>query len=113
MVVIEDDVALRDNLSELLRAKGFAAVTAASVTETERLGPVRPFAAIVDLRVPGGPDGEALRKLLEHFPALPALVVTAHDPSVLPPRHLFKVFSKPFDSAELLGELERLYGQRS
>jgi two-component system, response regulator PdtaR len=40
VAVIEDDSRMSDNLCEALRTRGFAAVTAASVLETERLGPV-------------------------------------------------------------------------
>ena len=77
--------ALADNLTEALRGRGFAAVTAASVLETERLGDVRPFAALVDLRVPGGPDGEAMRRLAATFPGLPMLVITALDVAAAAP----------------------------
>ena len=38
VALVEDDVALADNLTEALRERGFAAVTARSVLETERLG---------------------------------------------------------------------------
>ena len=68
VAVVEDDPRMSDNLCEALRGRGFAAVTAASVLETERLGPVEPFCALVDLRVPGGPDGEAMRRLREQVP---------------------------------------------
>jgi CheY-like chemotaxis protein len=107
-VVVEDDARMCDNLAEVLRSAGFAAVTASSVLETERLGPVRPFCAIVDLRVPGGPDGEAMRRLAAKYPGLPMLVVTAHHdaPPPLPCRALFR---KPFATAELLAEVERLH----
>src|SRR6266540_2645140 len=37
VVVVEDDTRLSDNLCEARRTRGFAAVTAASVLETERL----------------------------------------------------------------------------
>src|SRR5512132_3256200 len=70
VVVVEDDRDLSDNLSEALRGRGFAAVTAASLVETERLGPVHPFCALVDLRVPGGPAGEAMRCLAARYPGL-------------------------------------------
>jgi CheY-like chemotaxis protein len=104
VVVVDDDPAMCDNLSEALRTRGFAAVTASSVTETERLGPVQPCCALVDLRVPGGPAGEAMRKLGEKYPGLPLLVVTAyHDPPPLP--HV-GLFSKPFDTAKLLHAVE-------
>jgi len=109
-VVVEDDARMSDNLCEALRTRGFAAVTAASVLETERLGPVRPFCALVDQRVPGGPDGEAMRRLAVKYPGLPMVVVTAyHEPPPLPHEGYF---TKPFDTRELLATVERLHRAR-
>jgi CheY-like chemotaxis protein len=111
VVVVEDDGALCDNLCEALRFRGFAAVTAASVLETERLGPVKPLCALVDLRIPGGPDGQAMRRLAHKYPGLPMLVVTAlREP---PPIPCEAVFAKPFDTAALLATVERLHGARA
>lgn len=111
VVVVEDDARLSDNLCEALRAHGFAAVTAVSVLETERLGPVRPFCALVDLRLPGGPHGEAMRKLAARFPGIPMIVVTGyHDPPPLPHEGFF---TKPFDTRELLAAVERLHGAQA
>jgi two-component system, response regulator PdtaR len=111
VVVVEDDQRLSDNLCEVLRGRGFAAVTAASVLETERLGPVRPFAALVDLRVPGGPDGEALLRLSARFPNLPIIVMTGvHDESPLPTQAFFH---KPFDTGALLDAVERLHAAQA
>ncbi|HZZ84688.1 MAG TPA: response regulator [Anaeromyxobacteraceae bacterium] len=109
VAVIEDDPHQSDNLTELLRTRGFAAVTAASVLETERLGPVRPFAALCDLRVPGGPDGEAMRRLAAKFPGLPMLVVSGV--AAEPPLPCAGRFEKPFDTAALLAALERLHAE--
>ena len=111
VVVVEDDPRFSDNLCELLRSRGFAAVTAASVLETERLGPVRPFCALVDMRLPGGPDGEAMRRLGQRYPGLPMIVVTAYpDPPPLPHQGFF---TKPFDTRELLAAVERLHRARA
>jgi CheY-like chemotaxis protein len=110
VVVIEDDVRLSDNLCEALRGHGFAAVTAASVLETERLGPVQPFCALVDLRLPGGPDGEAMRRLARKFPGLPMVVVTGYEE--VPPERHEAIFTKPFDTAALLAAVERLHRVR-
>jgi FixJ family two-component response regulator len=110
VAIIEDDRRLSDNLCEALRGRGFAAVTAASVLETERLGPVSPFCALVDLRVPGGPDGEALRRLGERFPGLPMLIMTGVH--VAPPAGGPPFFRKPFDTAALLDAVERLHASR-
>lgn len=111
VVIVEDDDRLADNLSEALRGRGFAAVTAASVLETERLGPVQPFCGLVDVRVPGGADGEALRRLAAKHPGLPLVVVTGvgEVPSI--PHEAF--FTKPFDTGELLATVERLHQART
>jgi DNA-binding response OmpR family regulator len=110
VVVVEDDQRLSDNLCEALRGQGFAAVTAASVLETERLGPVRPFAALVDLRVPGGPDGEAMRRLSQRFPNLPIIVMTGLHGGAPPPGQAF--FQKPFDTGALLAAVTRLHASQ-
>jgi CheY-like chemotaxis protein len=111
VAVVEDDRRLSDNLCEALSARGFAAVTAASVLEAERLGPVRPFAALVDLRLPGGPDGEAMRRLGGRFPGLPMIVMTGLE-ATAPPLPPSASFAKPFDTAALLQAVERLHAAR-
>ncbi len=110
LVLLEDDAALLDNLTEALRSRGFAAVTAATVLDTDRLGPVRPFAALTDLRLPGGPDGEALRRLLARHPGLPVVVMTAHPAAA--PAAARAVFAKPFDTGALLDVVERIHRER-
>jgi CheY-like chemotaxis protein len=109
VALVEDDRALSDNISEALRSRGFATVTAASVLETERLGDVHPFAALVDLRVPGGPDGQAMERLAEKFPGLPLLVMTGHD--VVPPRPHQALYRKPFNTADIVAALELLHAR--
>ncbi len=110
VVIVEDDRKFSDNLCEVLRGRGFAAVTAGSVLETERLGPIRPFAALVDLRVPGGPDGEAMRRLSLRFPNLPMIVMSGVHGQ--PPEGGQGFFRKPFDTAALLDAVERLHAAR-
>jgi CheY-like chemotaxis protein len=111
VALVEDDPDLCDNLSEVLRARGFSCVTARSVLDAGRLSCVRPFAALVDLRLPGGPDGEALRQLRTRFPGLPIFVMTAYlDAAQVD--DVAGVFSKPFDTSALLGALERTHASR-
>ena len=111
LAVLEDDPALLDNLTEALRMRGFAAVAAGTVLETDRLGPVRPFAALADLRLPGGPDGEAIRRLTERFPGIPVVTVTAF-PSAAPSGSR-ATFGKPFDTSALLDVVERIHAERT
>jgi CheY-like chemotaxis protein len=108
VAVVEDDPALADNLTEVLRERGFSAITAASVAATDRLGCVRPFAALVDLRMPGEPDGAALHHLLKGNPRLPVLLMSAHD-EALSQMAWLQAFAKPFDSHEVLAAVEKLW----
>ncbi len=110
VAIVEDDAALADNISEALQAKGFSTVVATSLNDAERIG-ATPFAAVVDMRIPGGPDGEALRQLRSRFPALPVLVITGFDDVASPPEAQ-GFFFKPFRPEALLGELARLHQAR-
>ena len=110
VAVLEDDPALLDNLTEALRMRGFAAVTAGTVLDTDRLGPVRPFAALADLRLPGGPDGEAIRRLEAKFPGIPFVTVTAFPAGA--PAGSRATFGKPFDTSALLDVVERIHAER-
>jgi DNA-binding NtrC family response regulator len=111
VAIVEDDVALADNLAETLRDRGFATMLARTVAETEQLGSA-PCVAIVDLRVPGGADGAALARVAERFPDVPLLVVTAFRRQVKLPPHV-DVFEKPFETARLLDAVENLCVQRA
>lgn len=108
VAIVEDDVGLCDNLIEALRDRGFTAVCARSAMEAERLGRIRPFAALVDLRLPGSPRGEVLAQLSERFQGLPILVMTGF-PDLAPLGRSVRVFQKPFDTGRLLQALEQLY----
>lgn len=107
VALVEDDEALLDNLTEALRAKGWTALTATSLQETQQLALLKPFAALVDLKVPGGQVGDALPILKSRFPGVPVVVMTAHS-EVLPQSHTHVVFSKPFQTEKLLATLDTL-----
>ena len=108
VALVEDDRAFADNLAEALRGRGFSAVTAHSVAETDRLGGVKPFAALVDLCMPGAPDGAAFRRLREKFPALPVVVLSGHADAV-ETLHWPHCFSKAVDTGQVLGAVEKLW----
>jgi CheY-like chemotaxis protein len=112
VVLIDDNEDLLESLSESLRLAGFSLATARSVLETESLGDVQPFAAVVDLRVSGGPDGEALRRIADRFPDLPLLGMTAHV-DLAPPLPVAAVFIKPFETSDVIARLEELHSSAS
>lgn len=110
VAIVEDDDKLLDNLTEALRDHGFSSVTAASVLETSHLAAVAPFMALVDLRVPGGPDGEAVRSLLARYPEIQIVVITAHPdgPILAAPS---RIFTKPFNTVDLLNTVSAIHAQ--
>lgn len=108
VAVVEDDPDLLDNMQEVLRRHGFTAVTASTVLETKALGDVKPFCALVDLRVPGGADGAAMTQLATRFPELPMIVVTGHAAQP-PPEKCEAIFIKPFSTPELMEAVEGLH----
>jgi CheY-like chemotaxis protein len=107
VALVEDNCDVADSVTEALRDHGFATVTAHSVLETERLG-IRPFCGVADLRVPGGADGEAMRRLAAKYPGLPLIVITAHSDQ-LPPLPCAAILTKPFAIEALVGAVERLH----
>ncbi|MDB4970213.1 MAG: hypothetical protein JWN44_5902 [Myxococcales bacterium] len=107
VALVEDDFDVADSVTEALRSYGFSAVTAHTVLETEHLG-IRPFCGVVDLRVPGGADGEAMRRLAAKFPGLPMIVITAHIDQP-PPLPSAAILIKPFDTEALVQAVERLH----
>jgi DNA-binding NarL/FixJ family response regulator len=76
------------------------------------MGPVHPFVALVDLKVPGGPAGEAARRVNALFPGVPLLVMTAFD-DVSAPVEVRRTFLKPFDTSALIQAIEDIYANHS
>lgn len=112
VAIVDDDMALVDNLSEILRQHGFAPVAATSVEEAERLRDLPLFAAIVDLKMPGAPDGEAMRRLAASFPSLPMLVASGY-PDLAPPVAASVRLVKPVHPDSLLGQLTTLHASHA
>ena len=108
LVLVEDDAALADNLSEALSARGLTVCTAANLREVDLLG-VHPFAALVDLKVPGGTFGEGIDRVRTKFPGTPTLVITAFGGEEL---GAIELFHKPFDTGALVQRIEALYEEQ-
>lgn len=109
VALVEDDSGLADNLTAALRERGFSAVSASSFAEIGRLGGVQPFAAVVDLRMPGSPCRAALHLLLDRIPELPVLVMSTHGGETDRPAWPSSL-STPFDSLKLVAAVEELWG---
>ncbi len=106
VLLVEDDGALADNLTEALAQRGLTAVTAASVKELGGIS-ARPFAVLVDLKLPDAGFGEALDRVHERWPGIPTIVMTAFGATQVVSNQ--ECFHKPFDTARLLSRIEALY----
>jgi two-component system, response regulator PdtaR len=107
VLLVEDDVALADNLSEALCERGLTAVTAGELKELQSIQ-ATPFAALVDLRLPDARFGEALLAVETRWPRTPAIVMTAFGQEAAAVGAK-ECVHKPFDTATVLARLEALY----
>jgi CheY-like chemotaxis protein len=107
IVLVEDDVALADNLTEAFNNLGLTVCTARDLQEIDKIG-VEPFAALVDLRLPGGPVGQSVRLVHERFPLARTVVITAFADQA---HDYDELYTKPFDTGALVQRIEHLYAQ--
>lgn len=112
ILVVDDDPDLLRLMQIRLAAAGYAVTTAESAERAlAQLAAARPRLVVTDLRM-SGMDGMALFEAIhaEH-PALPVIILTAHgtipDAVAAVKKGLFGYLTKPFDSRELLAEIER------
>jgi len=108
VLLVEDDVALAENLGEALAARGLTVCTASSVREVDAMA-VQPFVALVDLRLPDGATGESLERVRERFPDTPTVVITGLADATVPAGS--ELFKKPFDTVALVDRLEQLFAR--
>lgn len=107
-LVIEDDLALREVIAELLSEEGYRFTVAATLHDArERIAKERPNVVLLDL-VLGGESGEVLLSDLTHDELAPAIViVSAHrDARKVAERYRVGLLSKPFDVDDLVRAIE-------
>lgn len=110
VLLLEDDVALAENLAEALTARGLTVCTAQTAEELDALA-VRPFVALVDLRLPDVPVGAGLARVQARFPGTPTVVITGVPDAQVPAGA--ELYKKPFDTAALVERLEELFAGAS
>ncbi|OUL99281.1 hybrid sensor histidine kinase/response regulator [Variovorax sp. JS1663] len=119
VLLVDDEVEIRQAMRELLRAWGLEVCAAANEVEAlEMLSPDRPIALLIcDLRLAGGADGLALgQRLRQRFaPAAPLLLITGETA----PERLQRVRAsgvpvlfKPVEAGLLLRTLRELTATR-
>jgi two-component system, OmpR family, response regulator len=113
ILVVEDDPALRDSLAVALRAEDYEVETAADGTAgLACLDAFRPDLAVLDVRLPAGPDGLALARELRARGDAPVLFLSAlgdlQDRLAGFEAGGDDYLTKPFSTSELLARLQAL-----
>jgi two-component system response regulator AtoC len=79
VLVVEDEVYVRDSLVEILRARGFEASAASSVRDALELVSRAPVDVVLsDLRMPNEDGLELVRRMQSTTPDVPVLILTGH-----------------------------------
>jgi CheY-like chemotaxis protein len=119
-LIVDDDPAIVDGLSEYLEHDGYGVIGAADGTEALVLldGGVRPDVIVLDLLMPGM-DGWDFRMAQLNDPSLatiPVLVISASGfsrPTVLKQLRVDEYLAKPLDPEGVVRALDRLSARRA
>ena len=80
VLVVEDDRPIRSSLEVALHGEGHKVMACADAADLAAVAAsFRPDLAILDVRLPGGPDGYAAARLLRSTSDIPILFLTAAD----------------------------------
>jgi two-component system response regulator FixJ len=106
--VVDDDGAVRDSLSLLLRAAGYASLGFASAEALLAGLPAEARCLIVDVRMPGGMDGVTLVEALRRRGnTIPTILVSGHGDIPLAVRAMkagaVDFIEKPYEDTAILG----------
>ncbi|MFO1307933.1 MAG: response regulator [Burkholderiales bacterium] len=106
VVIVDDDEAVRDALSMLLRAEGFAVETAPSAEAFLARSAQQPACLVLDVRMPGMSGLELQEKLAERTFDVPIVFLTGHGDVPMAVRAIkrgaFDFIEKPIDDARLV-----------
>jgi two-component system response regulator GlrR len=115
ILIVDDDLDLLKLLTFRLQGAGYRIESADSAERAlAKMSVSIPHLVITDLRM-GGMDGMALfQKIRKMHPALPVIILTAHgtipDAVAATQQGVFGYLTKPFDSKELLAQVEKAVG---
>ncbi len=117
VLVVDDELIVRDSLKEWLEDVGFGVDMAASGPEAlERLETAPLDLMLVDIKMPGMDGVEVLRQVRESRPDLPVIMITAYatvDTAVEAMKMgALDYLTKPFDPEKLVPMVEGVYQDR-
>jgi len=110
--VVDDDAAVRDSLSWLIKSVGLKVETFGSAHEfLEKLNPRRQGVVVLDVRMPGMSGLELQEKLVSDSITLPVIIVTGHGDVPMAVRAVksgaFDFIEKPFNDQVLLDRIQQ------
>ncbi len=110
--VVDDDAAVRDSLSWLIKSVGLKVEAYASAQEfLEKYDPVRSGCLVLDVRMPGMSGLELQERLAADRIALPVIIITGHGDVPMAVRAVkagaFDFIEKPFNDQVLLDRIQQ------
>jgi DNA-binding NtrC family response regulator len=117
ILIVDDDRAVCDSLSDLLRGKGYDVAVVMDPRDAISAVDRRSTAlALVDLRMPGIGGMELLQAIKSRVPDLPVVIITGYatvDTAVAAMKYgAADVFTKPITSSTLLSQISRILSER-
>ena len=109
VLVAEDEVLVRHDISEFLRSHGYEVVEANSATEAIQVLKDSVGVSIVftDVRMPGTVNGIDLARYVQlHHPDVPVLITSGHVLESELPELTGPLISKPYDHKQVLKAIE-------
>ncbi len=115
VLVVDDDRDLLQLLSFRLETAGYSVIAVDSGEKAlDQLAICRPHLVITDLRMQGIDGLQLLEAIRRDNPSLPVIMLTAHGsiPDAIKATHhgVYGFITKPFDSKDLLSQVERAVG---
>ncbi len=117
ILIVDDDPAVCDSLSDLLLGKGYDVVVVTDpVSALSTINPKTTALALVDLRMPGIGGIELLQSIKSRLPDLPVVIITGFatvDTAVAAMKYgAADVFTKPIKSSALLSQIQRILAEK-
>jgi len=116
ILLIEDDLSLRDSLCAFLEAHGYATLTASTARQGwELIRSRHPAVCLVDLNLPDASGLDLIKKIVQHHTKTKVVVMTAFDLANMRPAGADEVLAgwmtKPVHPDELLTTVEKILGE--
>ena len=111
VLIIDDDLGIRESISSLVRSVGFQTKLMASVDEFLQSGrPQGPCCLVLDVRLPGRSGLDLQRELAERNVRLPIIFVTGHGDIPMSVQAMkggaIEFLTKPFRDQDLLDAIQ-------